>query len=108
MKLNDRWLVQAGVTAGHDVAPWTSDAKASGTACVDYTTQTTNDNFYLCANGINSAKFAYDNVQQYDATWVPPFLKDVAYRERRLVHVMSATCLIFRRKFCILLLCRPA
>ena len=75
VKLSGRWLVQAGVTAGHDVAPWTSDAKASGTACIDYTTQTTDDNFYVCANGINSAKFAYDNVQQYDATWYHRFSK---------------------------------
>ncbi len=75
VKLNDRWLLQGGITAGHDVAPWTSDAKASGTACVDYTTKQVNDNFYVCANGINSAKFSYDNVQQYDATWYHRFSK---------------------------------
>jgi hypothetical protein len=75
LKLNDQWLLQAGITAGHDVAPWTSDAKASGTACIDYTTKSTDDNFYICANGINSAKFAYDNVQQYDATWYHRFSK---------------------------------
>src|ERR1039458_3688713 len=27
VKLNDQWLVQLGITAGHDVAPWTPDAK---------------------------------------------------------------------------------
>ena len=75
VKMSDRWLLQAGVTAGHDVAPWTSDAKPSATACLDYTTGTTNDNVYVCANGINSAKFAYDNVQQYDATWYHRFSK---------------------------------
>jgi len=75
LKLNDQWLLQAGITAGHDVAPWTSDAKPSGTACIDYTTKDTDDNFYVCANGINSAKFTYDNVQQYDATWYHRFSK---------------------------------
>lgn len=75
VKLSDRWLVQGGIIAGHDVAPWTSDAKASGTACVDYTSKDVNNNVYVCANGINSAKFAYDNVQQFDATWYHRFSK---------------------------------
>jgi len=76
VKLNDRWLMQGGITAGHDVAPWTSDAKPSGTACIDYTTKSVNDNVYLCANGVNTAKFAYDNVQQYDATWYHRFSRN--------------------------------
>ncbi len=75
VKLSDQWLVQLGVNAGHDVAIWTSDAKPSGTACVSYTTETVNDNFYVCANGINDAKYAYNNLQQYDATWYHKFSK---------------------------------
>jgi hypothetical protein len=43
-KLNDQWLVQLGITAGHDVAPWTQDAKPSGTGCLSYTTASVNDN----------------------------------------------------------------
>ncbi len=39
IKLTDQWLVQLGITAGHDVALWTSDAKPSGTDCVSYTTK---------------------------------------------------------------------
>jgi len=77
VKLNDQWLVQLGITAGHDVAPWVADAKASGTACVSYTTASVNDNFYICANGINDAKYAYNNLQQYDATWYHKFSKTV-------------------------------
>jgi hypothetical protein len=77
VKLNDRWLVQLGLTASHDVAPWTPDAQPSGTACVSYTTQTVNDNFYVCANGINDGKYAFDNLQQYDATWYHKFSKTV-------------------------------
>jgi hypothetical protein len=75
IQLNDRWLVQAGITGGHDVALWTHDAKPSATACVSYTTSSVNDNFYVCLNGINSGKYTYNNLQQYDATWYHKFLK---------------------------------
>ena len=77
VKVNDHWLVQLGVSGGHDVAPWTPDAKPSGTACVSYTTKSVNDNFYLCANGINHGKYAYNNLQQYDGTWYHKFSKTV-------------------------------
>ena len=77
VKLNDRWLVQLGITAGQDVAPWTPDAKPSGTGCLSYTTASVNDNLYLCANGINDGKYAYNNLQQYDATWYHKFSKTV-------------------------------
>jgi hypothetical protein len=76
-KLNDQWLVQLGITAGHDVALWTSDAKPSASACLNYTTKSVNDNFYVCANGINSGKYAYNNLQQYDATWYHKFSKTI-------------------------------
>jgi hypothetical protein len=74
-KLNDNWLIQLGLTAGHDVALWTPDAKPTFTGCLDYTTKSVNDNWYLCANGINNAKYAYNNLQQYDATWYHKFSK---------------------------------
>ena len=76
-KLNDQWLMQFGITSGHDVAPWTADAKPSGTACLNFTTASVNDNFYVCANGINDGKYAYNNLQQYDATWYHKFSKTV-------------------------------
>lgn len=69
LKLTPQWMVQFGISAGHDVAPWTVDRKASAIACLDYSTVTNHDNLYLCASGINDGKYAYDNVQQYDATW---------------------------------------
>ncbi|HEX4320920.1 MAG TPA: outer membrane beta-barrel protein [Acidobacteriaceae bacterium] len=74
-KINDQWLVQIGLAGGHDVALWTPDAKPSLTACVDYTSPSVNDNFYLCANGVNDAKYAFNNIQQYDATWYHRFTK---------------------------------
>jgi hypothetical protein len=77
MKLTNQWLLQLGITASHDVAPWTQDAKPSATACLSYTTHSVNDNFYVCANGINDGKYAYNNLQQYDATWYHKFSKTV-------------------------------
>ena len=75
VRLNDRWTVQAEISASHDVAPWTADAKPSFTGCLDYTTKSVNDNFYLCANGINDGKYAYNNLQMYDGTWYHKFSK---------------------------------
>ena len=75
VKVSDQWLVQLGITGGHDVALWTPDAKPSGTACLSYTTKSANDNFYVCANGINDGKYAYNNLQQYDGTWYHRFSK---------------------------------
>jgi Putative beta-barrel porin-2, OmpL-like. bbp2 len=89
VKLSDQWLVQLGVTSGHDVAPWTPDAKPSGTACVSYTTRSVNDNLYLCANGINNARYAYNNVQQFDATWYHKFSKTV--------HMATETWFMYER-----------
>ena len=77
VKLSDQWLVQLGITGGHDVALWAPDAKPSGTACMNYTTVSVNDNVYICANGINDGKYAYNNLQQYDATWYHKFSKTV-------------------------------
>ncbi len=69
IQVNDRWTVQAGMSASHDVAPWTPDAKPSLTSCVSYTTKSVNDNIYLCANGINDGEYAFNNLQMYDGTW---------------------------------------
>lgn len=73
LKINYQWIVQLGMSASHDVAPWTSDAQPSGIFCLNYSTKTNNNNFYVCANGINTAKYAYNNVQEYDATWYHKF-----------------------------------
>ena len=73
LKLNKQWIVQVGVSAGHDVAPWSDDRKPSLITCLDYSTMTNNDNFYACANGINDGKYAYNNLQHYDGTWYHKF-----------------------------------
>lgn len=69
IKLSDHWLVQAGLSAGNDVAPWTNDAKPTLTACVDYTWNKGGDALYTCANSVNDGKYAYNNVQGYYETW---------------------------------------
>jgi hypothetical protein len=77
IKLSPQWLVQAGVTDGHDVAPWTNDAQPSGTLCLNYTTKSVNDNVYACANGINDGDYGFDNLQHFDVTWYHRFSKTV-------------------------------
>jgi len=69
IQVTDQLVVQAGVSGSHDVALWTADAKPAFTGCVSYTTKSVNDNFYLCANGINDGKYAFNNLQMYDGTW---------------------------------------
>lgn len=66
-------VIQAGISASHDVAPWTSDAKPSLMACVSHSTKSENDNTYTCINGINNGTYAFNNVQQYDETWYHKF-----------------------------------
>ncbi|WP_263410422.1 porin [Terriglobus tenax] len=73
LKLNKQWMVQLGVSASHDVAPWSDDRKPSAIACLNYSTKSNHDNFYACANGINDGKYAYNNLQHYDATWYHRF-----------------------------------
>src|SRR3984957_1921176 len=73
LKLSKQWMVQAGISAGHDVAPWTADRKPSAIGCINYSTSSNHDNFYACANGINDGKYAYNNLQDYDGTWYHRF-----------------------------------
>lgn len=73
LKLPRQWMVQLGLSAGHDVAPWSDDAKPSGILCLNYSTTSNHDNFYACANGINDGKYAYNNLQHFDATWYHKF-----------------------------------
>jgi hypothetical protein len=77
VQFNNKWTVQAGMSGSHDVALWTADAKPSFMGCMSYTTTSVNDNFYLCANGINDGKYAFNNVQMYDGTWYHKFSKTV-------------------------------
>ena len=74
-KLNNRWLVQAGISSGNDVAPWVGEPNAKPTfnACVSYTWREGSDNVYACDNSTNSGKYAYNNLQAYYMTWYHKF-----------------------------------
>jgi Putative beta-barrel porin-2, OmpL-like. bbp2 len=73
LRRNKQWMIQLGVSCSHDVACWTDDAKPSGILCLNYSTSSNNDNLYGCANTINDAKYAYNNLQEYDLTWYHKF-----------------------------------
>src|SRR5580658_314920 len=73
IKLDNSWLLQLGLTASHDVAPWTPDAQPSATACISYTFNQGNDNVYPCVNGINRGIYGYNNLQMFDNTWYHKF-----------------------------------
>lgn len=73
LKLNNHWLVNLGISAGNDIAPWARGAKPSLTACVAYTFNNGDDEIYPCASGINSGKYAYNNVQLFVTTWYHKF-----------------------------------
>jgi Putative beta-barrel porin-2, OmpL-like. bbp2/Carboxypeptidase regulatory-like domain len=74
-KLSDHWMLQVGLSAGNDVAPWVGEPNAKPTfnACVAYTWQDGRDNHYACLNSLNSGKYAYNNLQSLYYTWFHKF-----------------------------------
>jgi hypothetical protein len=68
-KFGDHWMLQGGLSAGCDAAPWTSDAKLTGNVCLSYAWRTGADEIYGCANSINDSKYAYNNLAAYYLTW---------------------------------------
>jgi hypothetical protein len=72
-QLNANWLIQVGISASNDNAPWTSSAKPSPLACVRWNSDSSDDNVYLCDNGTNDGRYGYNNVQLYVLTWYHKF-----------------------------------
>jgi hypothetical protein len=74
-RLNDHWMVQVGLSAGNDVAPWVGppNAKPTFNSCVQYSWQDGRDAHYACLNSLNSGKYAYNNVQSVYYTWYHKF-----------------------------------
>lgn len=72
-KLSKGWMWQVGLSAGCDAAPWTSDAKLTGTTCLNYTWREGADTIYACANSLNDSKYAYNNLAAYYLTWYHKF-----------------------------------
>ncbi len=74
-KLSNQWTVQAGITGGNDVALWTRDVKPTGLAGLQWISKKNKDSLYLVANSFNDGRFAYNNIQEYNATWSHIFNK---------------------------------
>jgi hypothetical protein len=74
-RLSKHWMVQLGLSAGNDVAPWVGepDAKPTFNGCVIYNWQEGRDNHYACVNSLNSGKYAYNNLQSVYYTWYHKF-----------------------------------
>lgn len=72
-RLTKNWMVQVGINAGNDNAPWTSSAKPTVTGCIQWNSDSSWDNVYVCANGTNDGRYAYNNVQFYVVTWYHKF-----------------------------------
>jgi hypothetical protein len=73
ISLSDHWMVQAGLSAGCEAAPWIADAKPTYNWCVSYTWTHGGDNLYLCDNATNNGDYAYNNLQAYYLTWYHKF-----------------------------------
>jgi len=72
-KWSNHWTTQVGVSGGCEAAPWSPAAKLTGNACLGYTWAQGGDNLYACANSINDAKYNYNNLAAYYATWYHKF-----------------------------------
>jgi hypothetical protein len=82
LKITKNWLAQFGVSAGTETVPWNAKTvslpgytgqrdpgtQPSFTGCLQYQTDSGNDNFYGCANGINNGTWGYNNLQWYGGT----------------------------------------
>ncbi|HYL83096.1 MAG TPA: TonB-dependent receptor [Candidatus Angelobacter sp.] len=74
-RLTKHWMLQLGLSAGNDVAPWVGepDAKPTFNGCVIYNWKEGRDNHYACLNSLNSGKYAYNNLQSVYYTWYHKF-----------------------------------
>jgi hypothetical protein len=74
IKLDKNWTVQFEVSTGNDVAPWSQTYnQITPAVCVNWTSDSGNDNIYPCLNGINNQKYGYNNLQHIVATWYHKF-----------------------------------
>jgi hypothetical protein len=85
--LNKQWMIQAGLHAGTDMAPWYKGAAATGMFGVRWVSEDNNDSIYLVLNSINDAKFqhfkedgqpaGHDNFNYLVGTWQHRFSKKI-------------------------------
>ena len=76
LKLNKNWTLQGELSVGSDITIFDKrNRKLTPGACLNWTSDSGNDNFYPCINGINDGKYAYNNPQMLVATWYHKFNK---------------------------------
>ena len=88
LKLTKNWQVQLGITDGTETEPWNAATvhlpggyvgkrdpgeQASGTASIQYMTDSGNDTFYGIINGYNKGNWGYNNLQWQGGTWYHKF-----------------------------------
>jgi hypothetical protein len=57
VKLNNQWMVQAGIHAGQDMAPWNVAAIPTGEAFVRWNSKSNNDSIYGGIDSFNNGQF---------------------------------------------------
>ncbi len=77
IKLNESWMVQAGITAGADIAPWAKSAIPTASLLLRWQAHNNKDMLYGGCNSINNGQFRlygeHDNLQQFNLTWFHRF-----------------------------------
>jgi len=74
VRLNKNWTIQLEFSGGNDVAPWdTKNVKPTPAVCVQWLSDSYNDDIYPCVNGVNDGKYVYNNLQHMVLTWYHRF-----------------------------------
>jgi len=76
-QLNRNWILQLGVSTGTDTVVFDRrrdpGAQPSATACLRWSSDSSDNSVYACANGLNNGRWGYNNLQQYVLTFYHRF-----------------------------------
>ncbi len=110
-KLSDHWMIQTGIHAGDDMAPWAKGALPTFEGYVRWVSKSNNDSVFTGVDSLNNGRFrlarqvlqaeayaaatgttpaqipAHDNLQQFNFTW--------GHRFSRRIHMMSEAYLLY-------------
>lgn len=96
IKLDRNWSIQLGLTGGNDTFPGTQGSRLSPLLCAQWIDDSNSDSLYGCANTMNGANYAYNNINQWVATWSHRFTQalnnqfEVWYMKENNVPVCSS------------------
>lgn len=88
LKLSNQWMVQAGINAGGDMAPWYQGAIPTGFLGARWIAEDNNDSIYTCLNDINNAKY-----RQFDVDGQPAGHDNYNYLVSTWTHRFSEKCM---------------